>query len=404
MNIVCFITPGHISSNPRLVKEAIALDQAGYQIHIIFIQNMEFLIEFDFIILNNNPNWTYSILDNVNLSFYKKILKSTRTLVEKIAIFSVKKKLIPFLQKLAINKYYYWQLREAIKIKSALYIAHNLGALPVAVIAAKRNRTKCGFDAEDFHRNEISDDHTDYDVIIKKLIEDKYITQVCYLTAASPLISSAYHALYPSLNPIVINNVFEIKNQPNLMLNSSPVLKLFWFSQTIGKDRGLEDVINAMNIINNPLIELHLLGNLSNENWKYFNNLTKFKIYYYKPISGDKIFQFASKFDIGLALELNKPHNRALCLTNKLFTYLISGLTIIATNTQAQEQFITDSNNIGKTYPIGNIHLLIELINEYFNNKKLLNEYKKNAYNIAKSRYNWEIESKNFIELIEKYN
>ena len=33
---ICLITPGHIASNPRLVKEARALQQSGMEVHIIF--------------------------------------------------------------------------------------------------------------------------------------------------------------------------------------------------------------------------------------------------------------------------------------------------------------------------------------------------------------------------------
>ena len=33
---VCLVSPGHLSSNPRLVKEANALAEAGYQVHVIY--------------------------------------------------------------------------------------------------------------------------------------------------------------------------------------------------------------------------------------------------------------------------------------------------------------------------------------------------------------------------------
>ena len=107
-------------------------------------------------------------------------------------------------------------------------------------------------------------------------------------------------------------------------------------------------------------------------------------------------------FDVGLELEQNKPLNRDICLTNKIFTYLISGLAIIASNTKAQQQFINENNNVGKLYPITNINKLAELINQLFGNKKLLNEYKNNAYHLAQSKYNWENESKKFIDVINK--
>jgi glycosyltransferase involved in cell wall biosynthesis len=40
-------------------------------------------------------------------------------------------------------------------------------------------------------------------------------------------------------------------------------LKLFWFSQSIGFERGLEDVIEAIGLLKNQKIELHLLGSFT---------------------------------------------------------------------------------------------------------------------------------------------
>lgn len=35
---VCIVTPGYISSTPRVVKEAEALSQAGYRVRVVFSQ------------------------------------------------------------------------------------------------------------------------------------------------------------------------------------------------------------------------------------------------------------------------------------------------------------------------------------------------------------------------------
>src|SRR5439155_13695826 len=56
----------------------------------------------------------------------------------------------------AIARSSYHLIKAAKKIKADIYIGHNLGALPAAIIAADCHKTKCGFDAEDYHRPEIS--------------------------------------------------------------------------------------------------------------------------------------------------------------------------------------------------------------------------------------------------------
>ncbi|MFW0717093.1 hypothetical protein [Pedobacter sp. N23S346] len=392
---ICLITPGHISSNPRLVKEAIALHHAGWSIHIIFTQYMDYLVYQDTKILEANPEWTY---DYLLWTPTHKILRLKTAIVQRLA------KLISHtldISNLLINRNYYWQLKTAVESHADLYIAHNLTALPVAVNAAKKNKVKCGFDAEDFHRNEASNDPDSADVRLKTFIEDKYLKQTDYITVASPLIYKAYNSLYPNLNPIIINNVFELKHQPKLNLGTKTGLKLFWFSQTIGKNRGLEDVIEALNLINNPLIELHLLGSSSVENASYFNQMAHFEIKYYSPVSPDQIFELAATFDLGLAMEQNSPLNRDICLTNKIFTYLISGLAIIASDTQAQKEFMTSNALIGELYSIGDVTALADIITKLFNNRDLLNIYRENSYELAKSKYNWEKEQEKFLAIIK---
>ncbi|RZJ63478.1 MAG: hypothetical protein EOO47_28525, partial [Flavobacterium sp.] len=122
----------------------------------------------------------------------------------------------------------------------------------------------------------------------------------------------------------------------------------------------------------------------------------------YNPISGDKIFKLANKFDVGLALEPGFCLNNEIALSNKLFTYLISGLAIIASNTKAQQLFLEENETIGRIYPIGNTNELSKVIMELLNNKDLLNNYKANAYKLAQTKYNWELESKQFIDIVEE--
>ena len=294
-------------------------------------------------------------------------------------------------------------LQKAKSIKADFYIAHNLAALPVAVKAANYHKVKCGFDAEDFHRQEVSDSPLDFNYRIASFLEDKYLRHCKYITAASPLIAKAYQELYPKLSPVIINNVFEVTHLQNTRERVDDQLKLFWFSQTIGKNRGLEDVVEALNMIDNEAIELHLLGNSSEESKDYLYNLLpkrKKQLYFYNPIPPEEIFSFSAKFDIGLALESNIPMNRDICLTNKIFSYLISGLAIIASDTEAQKSFMEENEGIGYVYPIGGVAELAKKIHYLFQNKTVLMNFKARAIQLAEEKYNWEIESSKLIRLV----
>ena len=390
------ITSGQPALNPRLVKEADLLAAAGYEVIVIYQHWTAWATEVEKTLLPQKQ-WRATQVggspkSQVILHWYTRIKFKVLRLLYKYF------KLFP---EATVARSADLLLSHAKKHAADLYIAHNLAALPVAVKAAKFHHAKCGFDAEDFHRNEVSNDPNHPDVRLKTFIEDKYLEQTDYITAASPLICKAYKSLYPDLNPIIINNVFELKYQPKLNLIKNKCLKLFWFSQTIGKNRGLEEVIEAINLISNPLIELHLLGNLSVQNAIYFNGLANFSIIYYKPISANQIFELANTFDIGLALEPGFCINNKIALSNKIFTYLISGLAIIASDTQAQKEFMNSNTLIGELYSIGDVTALAGIITKLFNDRELLNNYRKNAYQLAQSKYNWEIEQQKFLAIIK---
>ncbi|MFN0050336.1 MAG: glycosyltransferase, partial [Cytophagales bacterium] len=110
----------------------------------------------------------------------------------------------------------------------------------------------------------------------------------------------------------------------------------------------------------------------------------------------------ASQFDIGMALEQNIPYNRDICLTNKIFTYLASGIAVIASETEAQKQFMQSYPAIGKSYPIDDVEKLAEIMQYYFENRADLQKAKEASFALGKDELNWEKESEKFIRIIAK--
>ncbi|TAF74507.1 MAG: hypothetical protein EAZ53_08990 [Bacteroidetes bacterium] len=396
MKTIVLISSGQPSVNPRLVKEADALSSFGYKVFVIysFWTNWAWYSDIN---LFENARWI-PILGGGS-PFEKIEFLITRI---RFKIFNLMAKFLTFnlgIAEIAKGRAYIELLRKTKSIKADLYIAHNLAALPIAVKAAKLYHAKCGFDAEDFHRQEVTDDKYSFDYKINKYLEDKYLKQLDYMTAASPLIAKEYKELYPQLNPVLINNVFSIKYPKNtkFVIPNSP-LKMFWFSQTIGIGRGIEDVIKAIGLLQDTTIILSLLGEC-NEKTKillielaYLNSLEKSQLLFIDPVQPEEIFEIASGHDIGLALEQHTPFNRDICLTNKIFTYLNSGLAVIASETSAQKQFMED----------GDVEKLAEIINDFYYNRDSLNICKSEALKLSEEKYNWEIESKKLIEILKK--
>jgi glycosyltransferase involved in cell wall biosynthesis len=397
---IVLVSSGQPSLNPRLVKEADALSSAGYEVTVLYAYWNEWGTIYDEQLLLSKQ-WTAIRIGGSpghnRITYYlSKLIYTLSRLAFKKNIATI------FIPEDAVARSSFFLMRGVKKNKADLYIAHNLGALPAVVFAAKKNNKPCGFDAEDFHRYETSNDNNDQDVVLKTLIENKYIPQVNYLTASSPQIAQAYQQLFPLLKPVTILNVFT-KSTFTKSHTVNTQLKLFWFSQTIGPNRGIEDIAKALKLLNKPDIELHLLGNQPAYSKNFINEISKgeINISFHAPISSDDIINFASQFDLGLALETHQPVNRDICLTNKIFTYLQAGLAIVASDTKAQRELLNKNPGIGRVYPQGNAQALADILLDYYQNRTLLIAAQNEALRLARAQYNWEVESLKFLDVVK---
>ncbi|RWY57341.1 glycosyltransferase family protein [Mucilaginibacter gilvus] len=396
MKNITLITTGQPSTNPRLVKEADFLSALGYSVKVIYCFYQPWAQQLDESIISQNPGM-YICLGGAPVSskftYYKTRFRQKLCQI----LFSYFKGWgIP---ENAISRTHSETLKAAKKIKTDLYIAHNLGALPAAVLAAKYMGCKVGYDAEDMHSAQFNDVSTMY--LLNKYIEVKYFSHTGYFTAASPLIAANYRQAYPALQPLVINNVFpKIKSPFNKDQGTAGTVKLFWFSQTIGADRGLENIVAAM--AQAPETELHLLGSCTSQYKATLldiaakSGVQPDRIIFNRPIPPDEIMAFAAQFDIGMATETGSTLNRDICLTNKIFTYLQSGLAIIASDTQAQSLFLSEYPAAGKRYQKNNTKSLAGCLNHYLQNPEALRQTRLGNYQLGQTELNWETESSKF--------
>ena len=138
----------------------------------------------------------------------------------------------------------------ALEVRADLYIAHYPAALPAAAKSAARHGAHYAFDAEDFHLGDLPDlpEH-ERERRQLRAIEGAYLPGAAYVTASSPGIADAYARAYGIKRPAVVLNVFPLSRAPASTTprgTAEPGPSLYWFSQTIGPDRGLETAVAAI--------------------------------------------------------------------------------------------------------------------------------------------------------------
>jgi hypothetical protein len=137
-------------------------------------------------------------------------------------------------------------------VPADLYIAHYVAALPAAAMAARLHGALLGFDAEDFHSGEGTGALGDvFRMRMIEIVERAALPACAHMTAAAPLIAKAYTARYGIASPATVLNVFPLsmapaEPRPVRSREGAAGLRAYWFSQTIGLDRGLQSFIEAM--------------------------------------------------------------------------------------------------------------------------------------------------------------
>ena len=397
---ILFVTTINLAANPRCLKEIRAAINAGYKVAVL---------KFDY------NNWTND---------YEASIEKELTTVEWIKISGGRKPLLPWLTSTVVSfvstkllgnsskniklisysldkrSYLVYKRLKQLNPSYDIVIAHNPGAFWASYVYAANNKIPFGIDIEDYHPGEYSNAKQ---MRYMKLLMDRILPTASYITAASPLILK-YSICDSTENYKVVNNVFSLQQQPtfrNVPVESK--LKLFWFSQHIGLDRGLQDVIAAMNLIDSFSVNLTLVGNCSEEvNITLQNHLasSKHNIIFKHPVAEIELIEEASNHHVGLALESGANLNRNLCLTNKIFTYLLAGNAIVASDTDAQKDFAASNHETTTIYKVGDVQGLASILTSMYNNPTQLEQMRKAAYNAASSKYNWEAEQQIFLSLV----
>jgi glycosyltransferase involved in cell wall biosynthesis len=413
MTKIALVTPAHLSANPRLIKEADALAEAGYEVTVFACQYIDWPLAGDVAILKRSK-WRAFLLrwadkESPFVFWFSRLRQHLCKHAYRFANSYLNQALREQLAIRAFDRVLPELCAQVRRFKADIYIGHNLQALPIVVAAARGNKALVGFDAEDFHSGMFSSKSVNS--IIVDFFEHQYFPECDYLTTASPGIATAYQSKFGRTIPIPtpILNVFPLAQRPDTFRPGKPAgpLTLYWFSQTIGASRGLEDVVQAMGLLPDLNIELHLRGQWQ-PGYQERVRLTaaaagvrQAQIISYPPALPDEMARLASIFDVGLAVEPGRDLNNQITVSNKLFTYLLAGNAIIATDTPGQRMVMAEINDAGFCYTPGDVAALAQQMRCWYEDRQALQQARLAAWRWGNGRFNWDVEKERFLELID---
>jgi len=399
---ICIVSPGNLASNPRVLKEAAALHGAGYKVTNVVCDYSEELKGTDDEIVAKVP-W--------------KVVRVPRPFAERgITIFAGRlarlaaaacARISPGLAALATGGPVSTLRQAALKVPADLYIAHYIAGLAAAAPVARRRGAMLGFDAEDFHSGE-GTGGADEEFRMKAIatIERAYLPSCTYVTAAAPLIAEAYAAAYGvAATPVL--NVFPLDMAPAAPSPAAAVgLRAYWFSQTIGLDRGLQPFIEAM-ARTKVRVTLDIRGgNLRGSGDRLMAQARDLgiadRVSILPKAPPDQMVILAAGYDVGLSLETDVSENRNLCLTNKVFTYLLAGIPAVMSDTPAQSAIARELGAAAAVVSLSDPAAIAAVLDRLGGSPAALAVAKSAAWRLGRDRYNWDIEKDVLVAAVDR--
>lgn len=386
---ILILSTSQPGSNPRMNKEADALSAAGHEVHILYSFRTKWASQADSLIFDT-CNWTHELIGGDPekhpwVYYLSRVLRKWdewRGDTEKAACRGFR------------------SFKSAIQRHSPdLVIGHNPGTLPLLRWAKVSMNVPVLFDAEDYHSGEFEKGSPEHRQT--QFLEDQNLPIIGAISAASPLIAEAYRNRFPSLEVDTVNNAFPTSIQPKFCEDMPVPLKLVWFSQVIGLDRGLQGFFHRLQTLQGVRIEITLIGRSNPNTIEELRGCLRHPAHQLKvlpPMPESDLAKVLAQHHIGLALESTITLNRRICRTNKLFMYPLTGCLMLVSSTPGQDDFLDEHAETGIS--LSQWDKIEALIRKWSEDPTNLNERREKAWHRAKSTLNWEIESQAHVERI----
>jgi glycosyltransferase involved in cell wall biosynthesis len=183
-------------------------------------------------------------------------------------------------------------------------------------------------------------------------------------------------------------------------------LSAYWFSQTIGPDRGLQAFIQAM-ARTRARVTLHVRGS---DHWGHGKNLVALarslqiadRVELLPMASPFRMIEFAGQYDVGLSLEADVSESRRRCLTNKIFTYLLAGRPVLMSDTPAQTALARDLGQAAALVSLSDPAMIADQLDRWALSPEALRAAREAAWQLARTRYNWQVEQRAFLASVTR--
>ena len=375
-----------------MLKTADALHDAGYRVRVVSTRHMEWAWAADRCVMERR-SWSWQVVDyDRSTARLRQLATGVRFRAAQAAATAIGPARVPL--EVGVRGYsrVHDELVAAVASERCDFIyGGTTGALAAVAVGARRLGVPFALDLEDFHSAEQTGPGSALAHNLAARIESDVLPRAAFLTAGSPMIADAYAAKH-GVRPRPIHNTFSMNF--GAAADSPRPLRMYWFSQTLGPGRGLDDVVSGVGR-SGVAAELHLRARPIPA---YARQIVahqaavapRLKLVFHDPAAPDQMVQLAQGYDLGLSVEDTQVVSRQICLTNKIFTYLAAGVPVLMTATAAQSRLAVDVGAAAAVYENGNIDALAEILRRWAADAGVRQDATHAARAAAERRWHWE--------------
>jgi hypothetical protein len=272
------------------------------------------------------------------------------------------------------------------------------GAIAAAAEAGRRSGSAYAVDFEDYHCAEHESPGGDLSNSLGALVMRWAAEGAAFVTAGSAAIAHACHDEL-GIAALPISNVFPLppcEPRRAKAADRRREFSVYWFSQTIGANRGLEDVVRALGVTARPaslnVRGCAVPGYLDTLRALAATTAPRVEIRVMPPAAPASMVDECRPFDVGISAELGPARNRLLSLSNKATTYPLAGLPVALTDTRGQRPFADDLGAGALTFTPGDYHALADKLLPLMTDPGRLALAGEASWDAARRRWHWEHE------------
>ncbi len=276
--------------------------------------------------------------------------------------------------------------------RSDVLVANDLDTLPACFLASRIRRITLVYDSHEYFTEVPELVGRRFTRSIWKAMEKRMLPRIRFATTVSGSVADAYREQY-GIRMEVVRNLPICEKMPPARpdLRRCGPKRIIIYQGVLNVGRGLENMIRAMQYLEDFLFEVYGDGDIAGELKRLRQDLKlEDRVRFGGRLPFEELKDITRQASLGISLEQDRGLNYRFALPNKLFDYIQAGVPVLVSDLPEMRKVVEDYD-IGQILKDPDPEKLAEQVREMMNAHELRRKWKKNLRRAAQELC-WETE------------